>query len=285
MSAWFDNHLWQLLLVVGALIVVGFSQPLVGRVKDHKVLLWFAFVVYLGCGLVLGAGLFAFARWLTTLSGTFGGIVSSVGAIIAVIGGWWGFSLTAKMFRDLADGTPDNEARRAALLVPTLGPACFAAAWSIVRHPHGVGTGITAVIIAGISLVFLFGISKSVLKATKHTLFWKWFAVAVHILAGILMIPLFAYIDAMIVQHVDSNWSTAFRFIVGAVGIGLLFACIADAWPKKDKGETRPVPDKWVRGFASIGVPALVLSGALVLGTMVDRGAEQANLIVSGGMK
>jgi hypothetical protein len=285
MSAWFSNHLWQILCIVAALIIVGFSRPLVDRVKDHKVLLWFAFVVYLGCGLALGAGLFAVVRWATGLSGTFGGLVSSIGAILGIIGGWWGFSLTAKAARDLGDGVPDNEARRAALLVPTLAPACFAAAWSIVRHPSGIGTGITAAVIAGISLLFLFGISKSVLKAQKHPLFWKWFAVAVHVLAGLLMIPLLAYIDAQIANHLGPDWSLAFRVTVGAMGIGLLIAGIADVWPKKDKGETKPVPDKWVRGFASLGVPALVLSGALAVGFVVDHGADQANLIVSGSVK
>ena len=285
MSAWFSNHLWQLLCVAAALIIIGFARPLVARVKEHKVLLWFAFLVYLGCGLTLGAGLFAFARWLTSLSGTFGGIISSVGAVLGVLGGWWGFSLTAKAAVDLGDGTPDNHARKAALLVPTLAPACFAAAWSIVQHPAGIGTGITAVVIAGISLIYLFTISGSVLKATKHTLFWKWFAVAVHILAGLLMIPLVAYIDAQIAKHGGGNWSQAFRVLTGVVGVGLLIACIADAWPKKEKGETRPVPDKWVRGFASLGVPALVLSGAIALGFVVDHGTEQANLIVSGSVK
>jgi hypothetical protein len=285
MSGWFHAHLWQILCVAGGFIIIGFSRPLVARVKDHAVLLWFAFVVYLGCGFAIGAGLFSLARWVTGLSGTIGGLVSSVGAVIAVIGGWWGFSMTAKAIRDLADGVPDAEARRAALLVPTLAPACFAAAWSIVRHPNGIGTGITAVIIAAVSLLFLFSISSSVLKAQKHELFWKWFAVAVHILAGILMIPLLAYIDAQIAKHAGSDWSTAFRVTIGAVGLGLLVACIADAWPKKKNGETKPVPDKWVRGFASIGVPALVLSGALALGTFVDHGADQANLIVSGSMK
>jgi hypothetical protein len=283
--SWFHSHLWEILCVVGGTIIIGFARPLVARVKDHAVLLWFAFVVYLGVGLAIGAGLFSLARWVTSLSGTVGGLISSIGAIIAVIGGWWGFSMTAKAVRDLADGVPDDEARRAALLVPTLAPACFAAAWSIVRHPQGIGTGITAAIIAGVSLVFLFTISGSVLKAKKHTLFWKWFAVAVHILAGILMIPLLAYIDAQVAEHAGGDWSTAFRFIVGAIGLGLLIACIADAWPKKEKGETKPVPDKWVRGFASLGVPALFLCGALALGTMVDHGSDQANLIVHGSMK
>ncbi len=284
MSAWFSNHLWQILCVVAALIIIGFAKPLVARVKDHKVLLWFAFVVYLGCGLALGAGLFAVMAWLTGLTGTLGGVVSSVGAIIGVIGGWWGFSLTAKAARDLGDGVPDNEARRAALLVPTLGPACFAAAWSIVKDPTGIGTGITAAVIALVSLLFLFGISKSVLKAQKHTLFWKWFAVVVHILGGILMIPLVAYIDAQVAK-LGGDWSLAFRVSVGAIGLGLLIAGIADAWPKKDKGETKPVPDIWVRTFASFGVPALFLCGALALGFIVDHGTDQANLIVSGSAK
>ncbi len=285
MSNWFSNHWQQLLLVAVALILLAGTRPVIARAKDHKVLLWFAFILRVACGLTLGAGLYAFTKWLTGLSGTFGGVVSSIGSVIAVIGGWWAISMAVKMFRDLADGTPDEDARKAALVIPILGPACVSAAWSIARHPTGIGTGITAAIIAAISLIFLKSIVRSALKSQKHQLFWKWFAVVVCLLAGILMIPLLAYLDALIAQHAPDPWPTIFRVVIGAGGIALLIACIADAWPKREKNEKTVVPDGFVRAFAAMGVPMLVLSGVLAFGFVTDNAERQGNLIVSGSMR
>jgi hypothetical protein len=284
MGTWLNDHWWQLLLVAVTLILLAGTRKVIDRAKEHKVLLWFAFILRGICGLVLGAALYEFTKWLTGLSGTFGGVVSSVGAVIAVIGGWWSLTLLVKLIRDVADGVPDEDARKAALLIPTLAPACITAAWSIARHPTGIGTGITAAIIALISLLFLRNIIKSALASTKHQLFWKWFAVVVSGLAGILMIPLLAYVDAQIAAHTSGNVLTAFRVIVGVAGVALLIACIADAWPKKEKGEKTIVPDGGVRAFAALGVPALFLCGALAVGFVSDHATEQGNILV-GSMK
>lgn len=285
MSTWLDAHLLQLVGVAVVLIItiVG-RKPLLGRAQEVKFLLWLAFLVTVACGLVLGWALHDLTAWLTGLPGTLGGIVSSIGGITAIIAGWWSIELLVKAVRDVMDGTPDDDARKAALWVPTLAPAGLAAAWGIVQHPRGVGTGLTAAVIAVVSLVFLRKTNNAALAARNHQLLWKWFAVAVSILAGILMIPLLAFADAQIAQHTSGDWSTAFRLLVGALGIGLLIACVADAWPKKTKGEKTIVPDGGVRAFAALGVPALFLCGALAVGFVSDHVTEQGNILV-GSMK
>lgn len=280
MIGWLNQHWWQLVLVAAALILLAGTRKVVDRARDHKVLLWFAFILRIVCGLVLGAALYEFTKWLTGLTGTFGGVVSSIGSIIAVIGGWWSMTMLVKLIRDVADGVPDEDARKAALVIPTLGPACLSAAWAIARHPTGIGTGITAAVIALVSLLFLRSIVRSALSSAKHQLLWKWFAVAMSALAGILMIPLLGYLDAQIAEHTAGHWSEAFRVLVGVTGVALLIACIADAWPKKDKNEKTIVPDGGVRAFAAIGVPALVLCGALAVGFVGDHAEEQGNILV-----
>lgn len=281
MSTWLDNHLMQLVgvAVVVILITVG-RKPLLGRAKEVKFLLWLAFLVTIACGFMLGWALRDLTAWLTGLPGTLGGVVSSIGAIAAIIAGWWSIELLVKLVRDVMDGIPDEDARKAALWVPTLAPAGLAAAWGIVQHPRGLGTGITAAVIALASLVFLRKTNNAALAARNHQLMWKWFAVAVSVLAGILMIPLLAFADSQVAQHAPGEWSTAFRLIVGAVGLALLIACVADAWPKKDKGEKTIVPDGGVRAFAAFGVPALFLCGALAVGFVSDHTAEQGNILV-----
>lgn len=286
MSVWFGAHLLQLVGVVVAviLLIVG-GKPAVERAGEHKFLLWLAFIVRIVCGLILGWSLHDVAAWVTSRPGTLGGVVSSIGAILAIIAGWWSIELIVKLIRDVADGTPDDDARKAALWVPTLAPAGLTAAWNIVEHPHGIGTGLTAAVIALISLVFLRKTTKAALSSQKHHLPWKWFAVAVCVLAGILNIPLLAFADSQVAKYGGGQWSTAFRLILGAIGLGLAIACIVDAWPKKAKGEKTVVPDGGVRMFAAFGIPTLVLFGALAVGFVSDHAQQQGNGLVSGSMK
>src|SRR5512146_2059563 len=135
--SWFHAHVLQIAGVIVALICLAGSNYAIKRANDHAVLLWFAFLTRVFIGLVLGASLYTFTKWLTGLSGTFGGIISSVGAIIAVIGGWAAMVMLVRLFRDLGDGRPDGDARAAALWVPILAPACLSAVWNIVTHPRG----------------------------------------------------------------------------------------------------------------------------------------------------
>jgi hypothetical protein len=280
MEAWFNDHILQIAGVIVGLILLPGSNFAVTRANDHAVLLWFAYIVRAVIGLLFGISLYELISWLTNLPGTFGGIVSSVGAIIATIGGWIGMVMLVQMFRDLGDGKPDAEARRAALWVPILAPATFSAVWNIVTNPRGLGTGITAAIIALISVIALRIVVKSCLKPSKHPLFWKWTAVAVSLLGGIIMIPLVAFADSQVAEHASGDVSLVFRLVLAAVGLTLLIGAIADAWPKKEKNEQTIVPDKWVRAFAAYGVPVLFLFGALGVGFVSDRAAEQGNILV-----
>jgi hypothetical protein len=284
MSSWLSAHLLQMVGALIAVILIAGGKLAVERSGEHKFLLWFAFVIRVAAGLILGWSLRDVAAWITSRPGTVGGVVSSIGGIAAIIAGWWSIEMLVKLLRDVADGVPDDDARRAALWVPTLAPAGLSAAWGIVEHPHGIGTGLTAAVIALISLVFLRKTTKAALASKKHHLPWKWFAVLVCALAGILMIPLLAFADAQVAKYAPT-WSTPFRLIVGAVGLALLLTAIADAWPKKNKGETTVVPDGGVRAFAALGVPALVLCGALAVGFVSDHATEQGNVLVSGSMK
>jgi hypothetical protein len=278
--SWFSAHVLQIAGVIVALVLLPARQYAISRAHDHAVLLWFAYIVSAFIGLLLGASLYALTKWLTGLSGTFGGIISSVGAILSVIGGWLAMVMLVRMFRDLGDGKPDGDARTAALWVPILAPACLSAVWNIVTNPRGIGTGITAAVIALISVVALHVVVKSCLKSAKHQLFWKWTATAICLLAGILMIPLLAFADSQVAKYANADVLLLFRYVLGAVGVMLLIGAIVDAWPKKSKDEKTVVPDKWVRAFMAYGVPVLVLFGALTIGFASDRATEQGNVLV-----
>lgn len=283
--SWFTNHLYEIIgFFFGLILLIG-GKVAIARANDHAVMLWFAYIVRVITGLIFGASLFQLTQWVTSLPGTFGGIVSSIGAILAVIGGWIAAVMTVRHFRDLADGKPDGDARTAALWVPILGPACFSAVWQIITDPRGIGTGITAAIIAVISMIALHQVVKSCLKATKHELFWKWVAVAVSLLGGILMIPLVQFADSQVTAHASGDVSTGFRLILGAIGITLAIAAVADAWPKKNKNEQTIVPDKWVRGFAAYGVPVLFLFGSLAWNFGAEQATKQGEVVTGSVTK
>lgn len=286
MVSWLNAHWLQLTLLacVGALLVLG-RNKILPRAGENKFILWLAWIVTALCGLVLGWALHDVMQWVTGLPTTLGGVVASIGAVIAVIAGWASISMLVAMIRDLADGVPDGDARKAALWFPTLSVAGFSAAWGIVQNPRGIGTGITAAVIALISIVFLRKIVGAALKGKKGESAWKWFAVLVCALTGVLMIPLLAYGDVMAQRYLPGNWPTGLRILAGAAGLGLLIAAIVDLVPKKKQGEQRMVPDEGVRAFCTFGIPVLVLFGALAFGAVTDAASEQGNNILVGTMK
>ncbi|MGK5682473.1 hypothetical protein [Actinoplanes sp. URMC 104] len=282
---WLNSHWLQLTLIAGVIVLLVFGRnKILPRVQENKFILWLAWIVTAVCGLVLGWALIDVAGWVTSLPTTFGGVVASLGAILAVVAGWWAISMLVEMFRDLADGVPDGDARKAALWVPTLAPAGLSAAWGIVTNPRGIGTGITAAVIAGISLVFLFKIVKAALAGKKGETVWKWFAAAASLLCGLLMIPLLAFADSLSQQYLPGNWPTGLRIVIGFLGVGLLIWAIVDLVPKKKQGEKRMSPDEGVRAFLTFGLPALVLCGAVAVGAISDAATEQGNILV-GSMK
>lgn len=273
---WFNNYWPQLTGIAVVMILIWGRNKLLPGVSRSKVLLWIAFVVTAVCGLVLAWALFDLMGWLTSLPGLFGGIVGSVGAIVAVAAGWGAIAMLVDMIRDLADGVPDGQARRAALLVPVFLPAGVQAVYGIISNPRGIGTGLAAAIIAVISIIAVWRIVKAALAAKKGGTWWLWFAAGACLFAGVLMIPLLAYIDTLVAQYMPAPWPTIFRILGGAAGLTLLIAALVDIF--KDRK-----PDGHVRRFLSYGLPALIVFGAVAV-SFVAGNAESGSQILIGGM-
>lgn len=274
---WIDSHLAQLtaLGMVVILLTVGRAKLLPG-VKQNKGLLWLAFAVTAVCGLILGFALFGVVGWLTGLGGTFGGAVGSIGAVVAMWLGWHAAYLLVALIRDLADGQPDDEARKAALWVPTFLPAGFAAVWGVVSNPRGIGTGLVAAIMAVITVVYAHRIVKAVLAGKNARKAWRWFAALVMLLAGIVMIPLLMYVDDRAAEVLPGQYLIAFRVLLGTVGLALAIAAAIDI---KDR-----VPDAAVRAFLAYGVPVLFLFGAMAIATATDHSGTTLT-VLTGGMR
>lgn len=290
MLPWLHAHGLQLTLVFGVIVFLSVGRkPLLARVRDHTFLLWMAFIVTAACGLILGWALHDLTAWITSLPGSFGGVVASIGAVAAVIFGWWSIYMLVDLVRDLADLTPDADARKAALWVPTLAPAGLTAAWNIVTNPRGIGTGITAAIIAVISAVFLHKTISSALSSKKHRLFWKWFATAPSLLAGLIMLPLYAFGDSLAGKYLPGDIATDVDIFIGVVAAALLVAAVVDIWPRKDpdgKGDKKKlIPDAGVRMFLAYGLPALIMFGGVGVAAASDAAGKQSGVVTGSVTK
>lgn len=260
-------------IVVIVLLVFG-RKKLLPHAQGSRVLLWLTWLVTVLCGLVLGWALYGLVGWLTSVGGV-GGVIGSIGGLVALAMGWHGMWSLVACIRDVADGQPDDDARKAALWVPTTLPAGWHAVMGIVMHPRSLSSGITDVIMVVITMVGTHLVVKAALKANKGRTAWMWFAAAVCLLAGIVATPLVLYLDGLLAQYLPHTWLISARVIAGAFGFALLLAAIKDITDK--------VPDQYVRTFLRAGLPLLITCGAVTFTTIAGHATDGAQ-ILTGSM-
>lgn len=281
------QHAPQIGAIAGVIVLltVGASRLIPGA-KGSAPLMWVAWTVYAICGLVLGWALAFVVTWLTSGGPGAKGVIGSIFAIPAVLFGWHAVYLLVGMIRDLADRKPDEDARKAALWVPTLLPGGIQAVVATISHPQGVVTGVIAAVIAMITVVYAHRIVGAALSGsgdkpakgrTARQNAWCWFAAAVCFLGGLMTLPLVLYTD-VVVSHIippgQVGLLVASRFLLGVVGVALLIAAVSDM---KDR-----VPDQHVRRFLSYGLPFLLAFGGIAINTGISTASNGGqNLIGS----
>lgn len=278
---WITAHLTQITALVCAGLLVALAKkfvPKIGRsAKEHgkKFARWAAFAIMVIAGLCLAVGMVPVVGWLTGLgsAGGFGAAVGNIGAIIALAFGWHGVAMAISVARDLADGVPDEEARKGALWIPTLLPAGATAVVGILQNPQGLGRGITAAIMGLITLVYVFMIVKRGLAAQKHEVFWKWFAFVISIVGGLVMVPLIAYMDTAIVQgFLPGAFQTWVRVVAGVFGLTTLIAGAVDI-------VCDGAPDKYARAAATYGLGLTFVFGSLAVAAVSGNATDGASFL------
>jgi hypothetical protein len=270
------GYLGEIILVLGVIVLltVGRSK-LIPKARSSGLALWTAFIVTVICGLVLGYALHGVVSWFTHLHGH-GAVFGYLGSLIALTLGWWSVEMLVHLIRDLADGRPDGDARRAALYLPMFLPAGWAAVGGLISHPQSLGAGIVAAIEAVITVVFLHMINRSALAGQNHTKAWRWFLVPVNLLAGVVMVPLILFADATLARYVSGPVMAGSRILGGVFGLALLVAAIADISDR--------IPDRHVRTFLAFGLPLLFLFGSLAVAA-VHGGADNGLQLVLGASR
>jgi hypothetical protein len=280
---WLAAHTVQITAGIIAMLLVALANKGVpkirqsGQERGKKFARWATFVIMVVAGLCLAVATLPIVRWLTGLGSTggFGAVVGNIGAIVALALGWHGVAMAVSVARDLSDTVPDEEARKGALWIPTMLPAGAAAVVGLLQNPAGLGRGVTAAIMAAITLIYVFMIVKRALSAQKHQSFWLWFAFAVSFIGGLVMIPLIAYIDTTVVQGwLPAQMRGPVRIIAGVVGLCSVGAGIYDI-------VCDGVPNKWARSAAVYGMALTFVFGGLGIAAITGNFTDGAALLDS----
>jgi hypothetical protein len=278
---WFAAHVTQITALICAELLVGLANKGVPKItrsgKEHgkKFARWATFAIMVLAGLCRAVGMVPVVGWLTGLgtAGGFGAAVGNIGAIVTLAFGWHGVAMAISVARDLADGVPDEEARKGALWIPTLLPAGAAAVVGLLQNPQGLGRGITAAIMGLITLVYVFMIVKRALAAQKHQTFWLWFAFVISLVGGLVMVPLIAYMDTAIVQgFLPGALQAAVRVIAGVFGVCAIGAGI---WDIVCDG----VPNKYARAAATYGLGLTFVFGGLAIAAISGNATDGASML------
>lgn len=274
---WINGHQTGLIALLIAIFCVSTAKKIATKTRDKergKHALWTAFVLYAVGGLAMAVAMIPFINWLVGLGGRAGlsAVVGNLTAIVTLALGWHAVAMLVSMFRDLMDKEPNHEARVAALWVPTFLPIGGAAVLQLLQNPQGVGQGVTAAIMGVITLIYAFMIVKRADAAREHKSRWNWFAFAVLILAGLVIIPLIAYADTALIAKLPGAIKTIVRVALGVAGLGAIAAGIADIWVDR-------VPDKYARTAAVYGIGAVFVFGGIAFSAITGATTDGASFL------
>lgn len=276
----FGEHQAQIIALIAAIVCVGMAKKIIPFVSHSKkergrpVARWAAFIVYAIGGFCLAGALIPIMLRITRL-GALGGLaalVGNVGAIIALALGWQGAAMVTAVIRDLFDKVPDHQARSGALWIPTLLPVGGTAVVGVVQNPQGLGQGLTAAIMGGITLTYVFMIVKRMDGATNHKIVWNWAAFAVCFLGGLVMVPLIAYTDTALLVHLPADIRTIVRVGVGLSGLAAVGAGIFDIY-------CDGAPNKLARTGATYGLGVTLVFGAIAWSALLGNAADGAGVL------
>lgn len=275
--SWASAHQAQLVAFLGACFGIWTAKKLIpkfGNKERGSHARWASFVIYALSGLALAVAAIPTIRWLVSFGSRAGlaGLVGNLTAIVTLALGWHAVAMIVSMIRDLADKTPDHEARSAALWVPTFLPIGGAAVMQLMQNPQGVGQGITAAIMGVITLIYTGMIVKRADAARSHKNKWNWFAFAVLVLGGLVIIPMVAYADTALIAQLPSPLPALLRVGLGLAGAGLVLAGAADIWVDR-------VPDSYARAAARPGIALVFVFGGIGIAALTGSASSGAGFL------
>lgn len=279
---WIAAHQTQLIALMVAIACISMAKkgiPHIDRSKKKErggpFARWTAFGLYVLGGIALAIAITPVIRSIVSFGGGagFGAVVGNLGAIVALALGWQSIAMMVSVARDLFDKVPDHEARSGALWIPTLAPIGGSAVVQVVQNPQGLGQGLTAAAMALVTLVYVYQIVKRMDAAQGHKNIWNWLAFGVCVLGGLVLVPLIAYVDTVVIAGwLPGSAVLIVRIAVGLIGLVLMAGLVYDIWCD---GE----PNKKARAGAVAGLGITIVWGGIAFGAMTGAWGDGASFL------
>lgn len=237
------------------------------RWSKARVTKFVALFFYVIAGLLFAFGALPLAQWIVGWGTGFAGWLSVIFGVATLAAGWHALHGLIGLVHDMSDGTPDDEAFKAAFMVPTTLPLGWAALVGLFTNPRGIATGVAVVAVSIVTAIYAHKILKKTHAAQGHYRAWMILSTIICIFVGIAHIPALIYLNQAAGDYLP-EWAT-WMLRAGLVAAAFIFAMVGLGDLLRDW-----IPEKWSQWAAMYTVPVFTV-------LTVSVGTLQANASTS----
>lgn len=243
-----------------------------GKWGKSRVIKFLALVFYFAAGICMAVGAYPLATWLTGWASGVGSWLSIIAGLAILAAGWRSLEGLIGLVHDMTDGTPDDEAFKAAFAIPTLLPLGWAALIGLFTNPRGAGTGIAVLGVSLITAVYAHKILKKAHSAQGHYKAWMYVSTIICVFVGLAHIPAMIYLNSLAGGYLP-EW-LAWLLRGGLVVAGIIFFVIGLGDLLRDW-----IPEKWSQWAAMYTIPTFTVLTVSVL-TLQSNAAHSLNVLL-----
>lgn len=223
-----------------------------GKWNKSRITKFVALFFFFASGLLFAYGALPLAKWLVGWGGGLAGWVSVIFSVLTLTAGWHALHGLIGLVHDMTDGTPDDEAFKAAFMVPTTLPLGWAALAGLFTHPRGVATGVGVVAVSVVTAVYAHKILKKTHAAKGHYRAWMILSTIICAFVGVVHIAALAYLNQAAGDYLP-EW-TVWMLRTGLVAAGVIFAMVGLGDLVRDW-----IPEKWSQWAAMYTIPVFTV--------------------------
>jgi succinate dehydrogenase hydrophobic anchor subunit len=230
----------------------GNAAPKSGKWNKARIIKFIALVFYIVAGLLFAYGALPLAQWLVGWGEGAGSWLSVIFGVITIAAGWHALHGLVGLVHDMTDGTPDDEAFKAAFMVPTTIPLGWAALVGLFTNPRGVASGVAVVAVSIVTAIYAHKILKKAHAAQGHYRLWMYFATVICAFVGFAHIPALAYLNDAAGSYLP-EWA-GWMLRLGLVAAAAIFLMIGVGDLLRDW-----IPEKWSQWAAMYSIPVFTV--------------------------